>query len=110
MKKSTSQIKLTPLIVGAGAAFLLFLTIILGIISPKVLADAPGTITTEDSRADGITMNLFDYSGWDRTAANTEGQYYLDETDNHPIKNDTSYTNWQNKGEHSNTGINCIER
>lgn len=110
MKKSTSQIKLTPLIVGAGAAFLLFLTIILGIISPKVLADAPGTITTEDSRADGITMNLFDYSGWDRTAANTEGQYYLDETDNHPIKNDTSYTNWQNKGEHSNTGINCNHR
>ncbi len=114
MKKSTSQIKLTPLIVGAGAAFLLFLTIILGIISPKVLADAPGTITTEDSRADGITMNLFDYSGWDGTDANTEGQYYLDEyadkttrnLGNYPPSNDTSADNWQPRGLHSNTGIN----
>ena len=109
MKKSTSQIKLTPLIVGAGAAFLLVLTILLGIISPRILA-TPGTIQTADSRSDGITMNLFDYSGWDGTAANTEGQYYLDETDNHPIKNDASYTNWQNKGKHSNTGINCNHR
>lgn len=111
MKKSTSRFKHTPFIIGAGAAFLLVLTILLGIISPRILA-TPGTIQTADSRSDGITMNLFDYSGWDGTAANTEGQYYLDETDNHPIKikNDTSYTNWQNKGKHSNTGINCNHR
>jgi fibro-slime domain-containing protein len=109
MKKSTSLFKHTPFIIGAGAAFLLFLTIFLGIISPRVLA-VPGTIQTADSRSDGITMNLFDYSGWDGTTANTNGQYYLDETDNHPIKNDTSGTNWQNKGKHSNTGINFNHR
>lgn len=109
MKESTSLFKHTPFIIGAGAAFLLFLTIFLGIISPRVLA-VPGTIQTADSRSDGITMNLFDYSGWDSTTANTNGQYYLDETDNHPIKNDTSGTNWQNKGKHSNTGINFNHR
>lgn len=114
MKKSTSQIKLTPLIVGAGAAFLLFLTIILGIISPKVLADAPGTITTEDSRADGITMNLFDYSGYD--GKNDASKYYLDEYPKEVSakdlgcqlkKNDDSLINWQTRGIHSKSGINC---
>jgi fibro-slime domain-containing protein/LPXTG-motif cell wall-anchored protein len=113
MKKSTSQIKLTPLIVGAGAAFLLFLTIILGIISPKVLADAPGTITTEDSRADGITMNLFDYSGYN--GKNDASKYYLDEYPKEVSandlgcqlkKNDGSLTNWQTQGTHSKSGIN----
>jgi fibro-slime domain-containing protein/LPXTG-motif cell wall-anchored protein len=114
MKKSTSQIKLTPLIVGAGAAFLLFLTIILGIISPKVLADAPGTITTEDSRADGITLNLFDYSGYD--GKNDASKYYLDEYPKEVSakdlgcqlkKNDGSPINWQTRGIHSKSGINC---
>ncbi|MGN0194048.1 MAG: Cna B-type domain-containing protein [Pseudoramibacter sp.] len=108
MKESTSRAKHTPFVVGAGAALLLILMIFLGLLSPKALA-VPGTIQTADNREDGITLNLFDYSGYDPYDI-YQGQYYLDETDNHPLKNDTSGANWQNRGKHSNTGINYNHR
>jgi fibro-slime domain-containing protein/LPXTG-motif cell wall-anchored protein len=115
MKESTSQVKYTPFIVGAGAAFLLVLTILLGFIAPRVqAADKPGTITTADNRQDGITINLFDYSGYD--GSNDASKYYLDEYPKEVSagdlgcqlkKNDDSSTNWQTRGIHSKSGINC---
>lgn len=116
MKKSRSQLAYTPFIVGAGAVFLLVLTILLGFITPRVQANPTdlSTITTADNRQDGITLNLFDYSGYD--GQNDASKYYLDEYPNEVApgdlgcqlkKGDTSSINWQTRGAHSKSGINC---
>jgi fibro-slime domain-containing protein/LPXTG-motif cell wall-anchored protein len=112
MKESTSQLRYTPFIVGIGAALLLVLTILLGL--RVQAADKPDTITTADNRQDGITLNLFDYSGYD--GKNDASKYYLDEYPNdffpgdlgcQLLRGDTSSINWQTRGVHSKSGINC---